>query len=179
MKASERTALIAVLTGLSVAFRFLKNSITQIQFVNIPVIFTIVGGYLGGASVGAAVGFFSFFLSDLMIAAGPWTFVDSFLAAAIGVAWGILGRKLSTKIQIFLAAFFSEFIYDILSSVVLYIVFGMDLVTALVIGIIGLFLPVCGGFILGVGPITELSTALLSSIIIPRVKEVWVVRYER
>ena len=177
VKKSLRISLIAVLTGLGVAFRVSKNAITQIQFINIPLAFTMVGGYLGGPLVGGTVGLFTFIISDFVILPGPWTVVDSLLASVIGVLWGSIRRFVSGRLQIFIAAFFSELLYDIVSSVILYIVIGMDVMKALAIGIVGLFLPVCGGFIFGIGPMTEISTALLSSLVISHLEKVGVRAY--
>jgi len=179
VKKSLRVSLIAVLTALGIAFRVSKNAITQIQFINIPLAFTMVGGYLGGPLVGGTVGLFTFIISDFIILPGPWTVVDSLLAFIIGVFWGTIRKFISSKLQVFITAFFSELLYDIASSIVLYIAIGMDVMKALVVGIVGLFLPVCGGFIFGVGPMTELSTAFLSSLIIVHLEKIGVIPYEK
>jgi energy-coupling factor transport system substrate-specific component len=49
------------------------------------------------------------------------------------------------------------------------VAFGLPLAVAIATGIAGLFLPVMGGFMVGVGPVTEFTTALLSALIVEKV----------
>ncbi|RLE80315.1 MAG: hypothetical protein DRJ51_06065 [Thermoprotei archaeon] len=161
MRTSLVIAYAAVFTSLAVLVRYAKNALTTVQFVNFPLMFTMLSGMYFGTRVGGLVGFLSFFISDLLIIPGPWTLVNSLLAGLIGILWGLLKNISNRRIEMFVLAYLSTFLYDILSSVILYVVFGLDLTSALIFGIIGLFLPVFGGSLIGVGPITEASTATL------------------
>lgn len=156
-------AIVAVFTGLSIALRVAKNLFTQIQFVNIPLAFAMLGGLVAGSRAGFTIGLLAFLLSDLVLAPGPWTPTNSLLAGVIGYLWGFANRLDLDKSIVFVLAFLSTFAYDIVSSVVFYLVLGMPPLQALELGLLGLFLPAGGGYMLGVGPVTEISTALLTS----------------
>ncbi|RLE76030.1 MAG: hypothetical protein DRJ44_04785 [Thermoprotei archaeon] len=162
MRKSLELSLTALLVGLSVLFRYAKNVFTTVQFVNFPLVFCIFSGLFFGSRVGFAVGFLSYVISDFLILPGVWTFVNSLLAGLIGLLWGILGKRfIRYRIEFFVLVFLSVFLFDIASSVILYLIFGFSLLDAFVWGVVGLFLPVFGGKLIGVGPITEASTSFI------------------
>jgi len=157
---NKKLALIAIFISLSVALRVFKNMLTTLQFINIPLVFTMFSGVMLGCKAGLIVGLFSYTLSDMLILLGPWTIVNSLLAGVIGLCWGML-RKIQDQFLLGLLSFLSIFIFDVFSSVILYIVFGLDVFSAFIYGFLGLFIPVVGGGLVGVGPLTELSSTLV------------------
>lgn len=70
-------------------------------------------------------------------------------------------------ITLYLCVFF----YDITTSALTYLISGLSPTNALIIGLIGLFIPVEGGWIFGIGPITEFTTSLLTTILITVLKK--------
>ena len=158
---SVKLSLIALFTSLAVLFRYAKNVVTMVQFINFPLMFTIIGGMFFGYKTGCLVGILSYVLSDVLIFPGVWTVVDSLLAGFIGFLWGFIGRNRRVGVELFVWIYLSVFLFDILSSVLLYIVMGLEPINALVWGFIGLFLPVFGGSLVGVGPVTEFFTSFL------------------
>ncbi|MEM0232333.1 MAG: hypothetical protein QXG78_04445, partial [Candidatus Methanomethyliaceae archaeon] len=54
------------------------------------------------------------------------------------------------------------FCFDVMNSWLLYVIIGFDWLYAFIIAIVGLFLPAGGGFLYGVGPITEAITILVT-----------------
>jgi energy-coupling factor transport system substrate-specific component len=162
---SRRIAYIGMLTSLAIILRIIKHMIIgPIQFINFPAAFTIIGSCLLGPITGFIIGFSSYFISDIMIGLpGLWTFVNGFLMGFFGIINGLIwGRnKNYNKIGIAISSYIILFSFDILSSWILYILIGFDWIYALIISIIGLFLPVAGGFLYAVGPITEFITVLL------------------
>jgi energy-coupling factor transport system substrate-specific component len=167
---TKKITYTAILIALAVSLRLVKVALFgPVQFVNFPGIFTIVGGILFGPSVGIAVGFASYLFSDIMIGLpGPWTVVNAVLMASFGLIsgliWGRNGYRKVTKIGLGIGTFVMMFAFDIISSgILLVMVLGGNWLNAFAIGLIGLFLPspVSGGFMIGVGPITEVTTTIL------------------
>jgi len=166
---AKTVALVSLFTALGVAVRLVKHVlIGTLQLLNAPLLAAMVAGYTGGPAAGVLTGIFSFALSDLLLGLGPWTVVDSLLAGAIGGAWGMLRAKYRATV-VFVLAFISEFAYDVLSSYFLLLLFVHDPVAALVYSLLGLYLPVMGGYMIGVGPLTEAVTAGLTAALISRV----------
>ncbi len=164
---SKVTAQIGVWSALAVAARIGKHVLVgPLQFVNLPLLFTMLAGMLYGSSVGFGVGFLSFLVSDSIIGLGIWTLVDGGLAGAIGAIWARL--RIKERVFIFVIAYLSTFLYDILTSWILYMIFGFPPTEAFVLGFVGLFLPVAGGGAVAIGPTTEATTSLLLSILAPR-----------
>jgi len=162
-------ALVSLFTALGIAVRLAKHALVgTLQFLNAPLLAAMVAGYTAGPLAGMLTGILSFALSDLLLGLGPWTVVDSLLAGAIGGAWGLLRAKHRATL-IFVLAFISEFMYDVLSSYFLLLMFVRDPVTALIYSLLGLYLPVMGGYMIGVGPLTEAVTAGLTAALISRV----------
>jgi len=156
----------SIYIALAVTLRYMKNTFTTIQFINIPLIFTILAGIHLGYIPGFIVGIFSYLISDLLIFPGLWTVVDSFLAGIIGAMWGIMYRVKMSKVELFILVFLSILLYDILSSSILYMLFGLSPFQAFTLGILGLFIPVYGGGMIGVGPLTEGISAFFLNLIV-------------
>ncbi len=157
---SNVTAQIGIWTALSVVTRLGKHLLVgPIQFINLPLLFAMLSGMLYGAQVGMGVGFLSFLVSDSFLGLGLWTIVDGGVAGILGALWS----KIRTKNRLFLVilAYISTFLYDIATSCILYMIFGLNPVEAIIIGILGLFIPVAGGDIFAIGPTTEAATAMV------------------
>jgi len=165
MMRSYEASTIALFTGLAVLFRYFKNAVTVVQFINFPLLFTILAGLFFGSRTGFFVGFLSYTISDLLIFPGIWTIVNSLLAGFIGFLWGLARKREWSGIELFAWLYLSVFFFDVLSSFILYVTIGFKLLDALTWGIVGLFLPVFGGSLIGVGPITELCTSLLTYVL--------------
>jgi len=160
---TKRVAFIATFTALAVALRLLKHGLAgPIQFVNAPLAFAMAAAYAGGPWAGAAVGVLSFVVSDLLIWLGPWTPINAALAAAIGWLWGLAAGAARSRTTLFVLAYVSTFAYDVLSSVLGYLIYLPSAGSALALALIGLLLPAGGGWMIGVGPITEFTTAALA-----------------
>ena len=158
---AKELSLVAVFVSLSIAMRLTKNIATSIQFVNIPLAFALVSATLYGSKVGFLVGFLSYLLSDLLIFPGIWTVFDSALAGITALIYGFACKPSNDRIYKFIVTFLFVFFFDLLTSVILYVFFGINLKEAIITGLIGLFIPVMGGYLIGVGPLTEFVTALL------------------
>jgi len=165
MKPKE-IALTATFTSLSVAFRVSKNAVTAVQFINIPLAFAFVSSVLFGARVGFLVGFLSYALSDFLIFPGAWTLVNATLAGLFASLYRWVYHPGAGKTLNFTATYILVFSFDILTSAILYVLFGVGPLEAFLTGLIGLFLPVMGGYLVGVGPLTEGSTSLLAVLLI-------------
>ncbi len=176
MKKSRIIACTAAIVGMSVAIRISKNLITTIQFVNIPLVFTIVGATMLGWLYGLLIGILSFVVSDILLGLGPWTIFTSTTCGLIGALWGLFFRKVNDSLLVFLTVFLLTLTYDIFTSWILYVIFGIEPMKAIIISIVGLFLPIMGGFMIGVGPITEASTAFLTTIFLKGLKSRRLVR---
>lgn len=164
---SKVTAEIGVWSALAVTTRLLKHALAgPFQFVNLPLLFTMLSGCLYGSSVGFGVGFLSFLVSDSLLGAGIWTPVDGGIAGIIGALWSMI--KVKSKIFLFILGYISTFLYDIITSWILYMIFGLPPIEALVVGFVGLFFPVAGGNAIAIGPTTEATTSLLLSFLVPR-----------
>lgn len=167
-------ALTSIFTALGITLRLLKHALAgTIQFMNAPLFSAMVAGYVAGPFSGALTGVLSFTLSDALIMLGPWTPINAVLAGIIGASWGLLKGEYRNS-TIFISAFFSEFLYDILSSFALYAVFLKDPLIALVYSLVGLYMPVMGGYLIAVGPITEFVTAGLTTLVVNRLKKLGV-----
>jgi len=166
---SREVTLVAVFSALGVSFRVAKNLLTQLQFVNIPLLFAFVGSHVGGPLAGFLIAALTYLLSDLLILPGVWTLVNALLGGLTAAFFGLVSRGLASVEYRFAAAFLLCFLFDVASSAVLYVAFGLPPTVAVVTGMVGLFLPVMGGFMVGVGPLTEFTTALLSALVVEKV----------
>ena len=119
---------------------------------------TLLGGYLGGLYTGFMVGFLSMLISDMFIGVGPWTPVTSFFMGIVGLFGATVCRKYRDAFSLFLFSYISVLMYDVATSIVPSIFFGVPVFIAL----INLFLPV---FFLGIpypmGPVHELSSSFI------------------
>lgn len=160
---TRKIALIATLSSTAVALRLLKHMVLgTVQFINIPLSIAMVSGILFGRAEGLLTGILSFIVSDTIIGLGPWTLVNSLLAGFFGSLWGSLKNHRMEDAPLFILAFLCTLTYDVTSSFILYLWFGLPPTTALLFSIVGLFLPVYGGWVIGIGPITEISTGILT-----------------
>ncbi|MGQ9759576.1 MAG: ECF transporter S component [Candidatus Methanomethylicaceae archaeon] len=162
----KKITYTAIVISLAVTLRLIKYQLFgPIQFINFPAVFTIVGGALFGPSSGLVVGIASYLLSDIIILPGPWTLVNSTLMGGVGalsgLLWGMNSQRTISKLGLGVGTYLMLLAFDITNSWALFALIGFDWVSALWIGIIGLFLPAAGGFMYAVGPITEATTAIL------------------
>lgn len=165
-------ANISLFTALAVTFRLAKHVLVgTFQLINFPLTFAMVAGYFSGPLAGALTGALSFYLSDFLLGLGPWTLVNSTLAAAIGALWGVIRKSRSANLSLFISAFVSTFVYDVLSSFLLYVLFIREVWYALIYALVGLFLPVMGGYMVGIGPVTETLTAGVTALVISKVRK--------
>jgi len=163
---SRTIAVVSVFVSMATVFRLLKNAVTSMQFLNIPLALAFVASYLFGSKIGLMVGFFGYVFSDLLIYPGLWTIVNSLAAGLVSYIFGLSSRRVIQGLVLFLEAFLLCFFFDLSTSTLLYILFGLDISKALVFAFIGLFLPVMGGYLIGVGPLTEFSTSILTVLLI-------------
>jgi len=135
-----------------VALRLLKHAVAgTFQFVNAPLA-AMVAAYAGGPWAAPPWALSPFSLSDLLIWLGPWTPINALLAAAVGWLWGLAARAARSRIALFVLAYLSTFAYDVLSSVLGYLIYLPGASSALALALVGLFLPAGGGWMVGVGP---------------------------
>ena len=168
---ARKIALISALTALAVSLRLAKHAMAGVvQFVNVPLALSMASGLLFGVTTGFGVGLLAFTISDAILGLGPWTPVDAVAAALAGGACGLLSGKAVQRTEMFVLTFLLTFAYDVATSTILYALFGLNLYYAFIAGIVGLFLPVMGGYLLAVGPVTELLTSLLTIAIVEGVR---------
>jgi len=163
---TRKITYTAILIALAASLRITKHLLFgPLQFINFPGIFTIVGGIIFGPVMGMTVGFTTYVVSDFVLGAGPWTVVNALLMGMFGALSGVLWRRINgsfSKIAMGIGVYVIMFAFDVLSSWVLNMIFGSPPMVALIYGLLGLFLPTTtGGFMLGVGPITEATTAII------------------
>lgn len=158
----------AIMIALAVSLRIMKHMLfSGFQFISFPAVFTITSGILFGPTMGVTVGIASYLLSDILIGMpGYWTFVNAILMGIFGGLSGLIFRRVNgnfSKIAMGIVVYIIIFAFDVLSSGFLYMIVGFQAVQAFVIGFLGLFLPVpiAGGFVFGIGPITETTSAVV------------------
>ncbi|MEZ0346745.1 MAG: ECF transporter S component [Infirmifilum sp.] len=166
---SRELAVAAVFVSLSVSLRIVKNALTSIQFLNIPLLFALVASAIYGSKIGFLVGFFSYFLSDLMIFPGIWTLVNSTCAGLTAFFYHFVAKSSEGKTVHFVVTFLFLLAFDVITSTLLYIAFGLEFLKAVIFSFVGLFLPVMGGYLIGVGPLTEALTSLLVVLLIEEI----------
>jgi len=170
VNSSIKLALTANFAASAVALRLFKHSILgPFQFVNFPCAFTVVAGSLLGPIYGFAVGVLSFIVSDVILGLGFWTIVTSMLCGLIGAVSGLIWNgRMASKIEVLVTSYILYLLYDVLSSFLLYLPL-MPPLEAFIMGVVGLFLPVMGGYLYAVGPVTEFSSALITSILVTKI----------
>jgi energy-coupling factor transport system substrate-specific component len=164
---TKRITYTGMLIGLAVAMRLAKQALFgSMQFINFPGVFTILSGVMFGPTTGMVVGFSSYLLSDMIIGLpGPWTAINAILMASLGLASGLIwGRKTNVNVSktgLAIGSYMLMFAFDIFASCLWYIMIGWNWIYAFTLGLVGLFLPAGGGYLIGIGPITEATTTLL------------------
>lgn len=164
---SKKIAYTSLMIALAVALRLIKYSLFgNLQFVNFPGIFTIVSGIFFGPVTGTVVGFSSYLLSDMLIGMpGPWTVVNMLFMGSLGMLSGLLWNRKNrsgiSKFGVGIGTYIMMLGFDIMTSVLLLVVMQYPLQLAFITGILGLFVPVGGGYMYAIGPVTELTTAIL------------------
>ena len=167
---SKTIATAGMMTALSIAMRILKHlMIGAIQVINFPFMFTLIASSISPCA-GLLTGIMSYAVSDVLFGIGPWTLVNSALCGIIGLIWGYIRTERGEVL--FFLSFLSEFMFDIANSSILYMLLGLSPIQALIIGLIGLFLPVMGGSIFLIGPMTEVTTSLGVALIRPRLRKI-------
>ncbi len=167
---SRSVALISTFTALGVAFRVAKNSVTAVQFVNLPLVFGFTAAYVAGPLEGSLTTALTYLLSDLAIAPGAWTLVNMALGGLASALFGLGARSLREPEYRFALSFLLCFLFDVSTSALLYVAFGIPPLQAFLVGVVGLFLPVMGGYLVGVGPLTEASTSLLVTALLAKLE---------
>ncbi|MEM3831990.1 MAG: hypothetical protein QW128_00090 [Thermoprotei archaeon] len=159
---SLKIATISILTATAITIRITKNwTIGAFQFINIALIFGFIGSILLDPLSGGLVALLSQLISDLFIWPGPWTPITSFTAFATAMLGSLSKRIKYEEFQVIIL-YLCVFFYDIITSTLTYLISGLSPINSLVVGLIGLFLPVEGGWMFGVGPITEFTTSFLT-----------------
>lgn len=165
---TRKITYTAILIALAVSLRLMKHMLFgSLQFINFPAIFAIAGGILFGPITGATVGVTSYLLSDIVLGMpGPWTVVNALLMGFFGGLSGFIWRRIDgnfSKVATGVVVYLMVFAFDILSSWILNMVIGFPPLVAFIWGMLGLFLPVpiSGGFMFGIGPITEATTSVV------------------
>ncbi|MHA1713961.1 MAG: ECF transporter S component [Candidatus Ranarchaeia archaeon] len=169
--------MTAMFVALSAALRMVKHIyLGGFQFVNLSAVISFLAAVLIGWRSGAIVGFFGYLVSDFFIALpGPWTLVNGILLAfcAVIVSFTIGSPEIKPGPQFVISIYLIMLLFDILSSwFTLYIIVGGSLLTTFFIGVLGLFIPMSGGFYFGVGPITEFVTAFLTALLVRPIDQV-------
>lgn len=171
---TQKITYTSLLIALAASLRLVKYALFgPVQFINFPGIFTILGGILFGPVTGGAVGVASYLISDIIIGfPGPWTAVNSLMMGVVGFGAGLLwNRKDKNKISktgMLIGCYIIMFAFDVVTSWILLVMIGWDAIYALVIGLLGLFIPTpaSGGWMVAVGPITEFTTASVIAMLV-------------
>lgn len=164
---SRSVATAGLMTSLSIAMRLTKHiTIGATQVINFPFMFTLIAS-AESPCAGLLTGIMSYAASDVFFGIGPWTAVNSALCGLIGLLWGYIRGKNSSII--FSLSLISEFLFDVANSSILYMLLGLKPMEAIITGIVGLFLPVMGGTMIAIGPITEISTSIGVAVIRPKI----------
>jgi len=151
------------MTAAAVALRIGKNwGLGPVQFINISLIFGYMSSYVFGFKEGFMVGFTSQFISDLLIFPGPWTLVTS-VSSGFFSSLSSLFRNTKDFTMYVVALFMLTLGYDVVTSTLGYVMIGYTPLEALIVALIGLFIPAGGGWLIGVGPTTEAVTSIVAS----------------
>ncbi|MEJ5292784.1 MAG: ECF transporter S component [Candidatus Methanosuratincola sp.] len=171
---TQKITYTSLLIALAASLRLVKYALFgPVQFINFPGIFTVLGGIFFGPVTGGTVGIASYVISDIIIGSpGPWTVVNSLMMGAVGFGFGLLfnGRDKSkiSKTGLLIGCYMIMFAFDVVTSWVLLVLIGWDVSYALLIGLLGLFIPTpaSGGWMVAVGPITEFTTASVVAMLV-------------
>lgn len=151
------------MTATAVALRVGKNwGLGPIQFINVSLAFGYSASFMAGPIAGLMVGLLSQLLSDLLIFPGPWTIITSVACGLTSMGGYLLRRFGGGRGLLIVTLYLLTFLYDVSTSMAGYMLAGYPPLNALVVGLLGLFLPAGGGWLIGVGPTTELITAVIT-----------------
>ncbi|MGQ9780891.1 MAG: ECF transporter S component [Nitrososphaeria archaeon] len=154
-------ALMSILTATTIASRIVLAPLPNIK----PVGFMcLLAGIVGGPSVGFMVGFLTMAITDISyFGAGVWTLVTATSMGLVGLLGSVFVKLVGnrSRLNLFIAGFFSMLFYDLFTSVALAYVFGYSAL----VSIIMLFLPAP----YPLGPAHEIVNALLAAFVIPEV----------
>jgi len=165
---SRSVATAGIMASLSIAMRLMKHLVIgATQVINFPFMFTLIAS-AESPCAGLLAGIMSYAVSDIFFGIGPWTAVNSALCGLIGFLWGYM--KSNNSNVLFSLSLISEFLFDVANSSILYMLLGLKPMEAIITGVIGLFLPVMGGTMVAIGPITEISTSLGVAMIRPKIR---------
>ncbi len=168
--------ITALFVALASVLRLAKNvMLGPVQFLNIPAVFTIIGGLMFGCSAGATIGILSFTVSDLLLGyAGIWTVYTSLSMGFVGMLSPLIKRvgANSSFVGLGVCSYLLVLVYDILSSVSSLILL-VPIQTAVLWSILGLFLP-SPVLLYPVGLLTEIVTVAFIVAIYPPVKKAFV-----
>jgi len=158
-------ALIAALSAANVGFRVaLVGGPPNVK----PTAFlVIIGGIIGGAFPGFAVGWLSMTLSDLYLGAGIWTLGTSACMALVGLLAGILWHRADhlNRLGLAIGGFVLTMMFDIGTSIVDALLFNYPWWSS----VLALYVPFAS---VGLTPypfglVHELTTAILLGLIGP------------
>ena len=182
IRKSQYIVLIALFSSLPVALRmaFIMSGLSIfVQWTNIIGIFAFLGAIFLGPMAGLFIGLIGFFLSDMVSPYGvsPFTLIMGGTMGIIAFASSFLivykgQRNILKNIILFVKLYILMFIYDIITSILGYLLWGLNINDAIFYGIVGLFIPLYGGFLWFVGPITEASTAIFTILLLDPIHKV-------
>lgn len=179
---SVYVVLIALLASIPIALRiaFIMTGLSiVVQWVNIIAIFVYIGAIFLGPIAGLFIGLIGFFISDIISPYGvsPFTLITG---GTIGIIGFIVGLTINykkdisiyEKILLFIKIYVFTFLYDIITSILGYLLWGMNINDAIFYGLVGLFIPLYGGYLWFVGPITETTTAIITILLLKPVQKI-------
>ena len=177
--AFQRTVYItltSIMASLAVVLRMIKHSMLgPIQVINLMAVITIITALILGAKSGGAVAIMSYIISDFFLGFGPWTLVNAFFLALVGLTVGFFWHKKPNPqtVEMMIILYMLLFLNDIATSTFgLNLWAGVPLDIAFVAGLVGLFLPASGGFLIAIGPVTEFSSALAATLLYPQIQKI-------
>ncbi len=169
----------AIPVGIRIAFIMTGLSVI-VQWTNIIGVFTFIGAIFLGPVAGIFIGFTGFLLSDVISPWGvsPYTILMGGTMAAIGFISGLTisyedEMLFFEKVILIVKLYILMFIYDAITSIVGYLLWGLTLNDAIFYGIVGLFIPLYGGYLWLVGPITEATTSIITTILLDPIRRVF------
>lgn len=166
---SVNVALVSSFTAAIVVTRILLAPFPNIK----PTTFLVaMVGILFGPRVGFSVGLLSIAITDIsFFGAGYHTLVDSPCMGGLGLASGLLwgGKKDLSRFELAIGGFLLTLIWDVVTSLLGFILYFPTTESALTSALVGLFLPTP----YPLGPAHELSTAALMGLLgVPIVKAI-------
>ena len=151
-------ALISIITALTVVSRVGLAALPNVK---------LNSGILAGPKAGFTVGFLSILISDMaFFGLGFWTPITSFIMGLNGLLAGLLwhNRGSLSRFELALGGLLITLFYDIATSILTMIPFVKP-ETLIYTALVGLFIP-CP---YPMGPVHELTTALLMGMLSPSI----------